>query len=66
MATNIVIDDRLLEAAKRLGGHQTKTATVTEALRECIQRRKQAKIQELFETVEFDPEHDYKRQRRRS
>ncbi len=48
-----------------IGGHRTKKATVTEALREYIQRRKHPKILELFRTVEFDPEYDYKRQRRR-
>jgi len=66
MATNLAIDDRLLDEAQKIGGHRTKKATVTEALQEYIQRRKQAKILELFGTVEFDPAHDYKKQRRRS
>jgi Arc/MetJ family transcription regulator len=66
MVTNVAIDDRLLEEARRIGGHRTKRATVTEALREYIQRRKQMKIVELFETVEIDPKYDYKKQRRRS
>ena len=66
MATNLAIDDRLLEEALRIGGQRTKKATVTEALEEYIQRRKQAKILELFGTVEFDPTYDYKKQRRRS
>jgi len=66
MATNLAIDDQLLEEAQKVGGHRTKKATVTEALQEYIQRRKQAKIRELFGTIEFDPEYDYKKQRRRS
>lgn len=66
MATNVAIDDRLLEEARRIGGQKTKKATVTEALQEYIQRRKQAKIVKLFGTVEFDPTYDYKKQRRRS
>jgi Arc/MetJ family transcription regulator len=66
MATNLALDDRLLEEAQRVGGHRTKKATVTEALQEYIQRRKQAKILELFGTVEFDPRYDYKKQRRKS
>lgn len=66
MPTNLAIDDRLLEEAQRIGGHRTRKATVTEALQEYIQRRKQAKILELFGTVERDPKYDYKRQRRRS
>jgi len=66
VATNLAIDDRLLTEAQRVGGHRTKKATVTEALEEYVQRRKQAKILELFGTVEFDPKYDYKKQRRKS
>jgi len=40
MATNLAIDDRLLEEARRIGGHRKKRATVIEALSEYIQRRK--------------------------
>jgi len=64
-ATNLAIDDGLLTEAQKMGGHRTKKATVTEALLEYIQRRKQAKIVDLFDTVEFDPKYDYKKQRRR-
>lgn len=66
MATNLAIDDRLLEEAQRIGGHRTKKATVTEALEEYIQRRKQARILELFGKVDFDPTYNYKKQRNRS
>jgi len=65
MATNLAIDDRLLEEALRVGGHRTKKATVTEALQEYIQHRKQVKILELFGTVDFDRSYDYKKQRRK-
>jgi Arc/MetJ family transcription regulator len=65
MATNLAIDDKLLEDAVRIGGHRTKKATVTEALKEYIQRRKQAEILALFGTIELDPEYDHKAQRRR-
>jgi CheY-like chemotaxis protein len=50
----LAIDDGLLEEALKLGGHRTKKATVTEALREYIRRRKQLEIVELFGTIEFD------------
>jgi Arc/MetJ family transcription regulator len=66
MATNLALDDRLLEEAQRVGGHRTKKATVTEALHEYIERRKQAKILELFGKVEFDSRYDYKKQRRKA
>jgi Bacterial antitoxin of type II TA system, VapB len=49
-----------------VGGHRTKKATVTEALQEYIQHRKQARILELFGNVDFDPKYDYKKQRRKS
>lgn len=65
MATNLAIDDRLLEQARKAGGHRTKKATVTEALEEYIQRRKQAKIVRLFGTIDFDENYDYKDQRQR-
>ena len=65
MATNLALDDRLLDEAVRVGGKRTKRETVTEALEEYIQRRKQARIADLFGTVEYDPKYDYKRQRRR-
>jgi len=66
MATNLAIDDRLLQEAQRIGGHRTKKATVTEALEEYIQRRKQARILELFGKVDFDATYNYKKQRNRS
>ena len=65
MPTNLDIDDRLLSEAQRIGGHQTKKATVTEALQEYIRHRQQARIVQLFGTVEFDPAYDYKKQRGR-
>ena len=66
VATHLAIDDRLLEEAQRIGGHRTKKATVTEALEEYIQHRKQAKILTLFGTVQLDPKYDYKKQRRKA
>jgi len=63
MATNLALDDRLIEEAKKLGKHRTKKETVTEALREYIQRRKQMEILNLFGRIEYDEEYDYKKQR---
>ena len=65
MATNLDIDEKLLDEALRIGGNRTKKATVTEALQEYIQRRKQQKILKLFGKIEYDPSHNYKEQRRR-
>ena len=66
MATNLAIDDQLLDEALRIGGRRTKKDTVNEALTEYIRRRKQGEVVELFGTIDFDPAHDYKKQRRRS
>ncbi len=66
MATNLAIDDRLIEQAVKLSGHKTKKAAVTEALREYIHRRKQARILKLFGTIDIDPKYNYKRTRSRS
>jgi len=66
MATNLAIDDKLLEEALCIGGHRTKKATVTEALEEYIQRRKQTRVLELFGHIDFDPKYDYKKARWRS
>jgi Arc/MetJ family transcription regulator len=65
MATNLAIDPRLLEDAQKAGNLKTKKDTVNEALREFIQRRKQAEILKLFGTVDFDPDYDHKRGRTR-
>ena len=64
MATNLAIDDKLIEEAIKLGGHKTKKAVVTEALVEYVQRHKQLQLLEMFHTVDFDPDYDYKQQRR--
>ncbi len=64
MPTNLAIDDRLIAEAQKLGHHRTKKDTVTAALDEYIQRRKQQGILSLFGTIEYDPAYDYKRERR--
>jgi Arc/MetJ family transcription regulator len=65
MATNLALDNKLLEEAVRVGGKSTKKDTVTQALQEYIGRRKQARIADLFGTIDYDPKYDYKKQRRR-
>jgi Arc/MetJ family transcription regulator len=64
MATNSQIDDNLILKAVRLGGHKTKKAAVSKALIEYIHQLEQEKILSMFGTVEYDPEYDYKKQRR--
>lgn len=65
VATNIDIDQVLIEEAMKVGGHTTKRAVVIEALQEYIQKRNQLDIIEMFGTVPYDKDYDYKKQRNR-
>jgi len=65
MATNLAIDDQLIEEARSIGQHRTKKGAVTEALQEYIQRRKQVEAIKIFGTIEYDADYDYKKQRRK-
>lgn len=63
MATNLGIDEKLLNQAQKLGGQTTKKATVNEALRRYIEHLRQLKAIESFGKFDWDPEYDYKRSR---
>jgi hypothetical protein len=65
MPTNLALDDTLIEAACRAGGHKTKKEAVTAALAEYVRHREQLRILKSFGTVDFDPTYDYKAERRR-
>jgi Arc/MetJ family transcription regulator len=66
MPTNLAIDDRLIEEARRTGRHKTKKEAVTAALEEYIKYRKRLRILRLMGTIDYDPSYDYKAARRRS
>ncbi len=63
MATNLAIDDSLIDEARRVGNFRTKKEAVTAALDEFIRRRKQLEILDHFGTIDFDPEYDYRKMR---
>jgi Arc/MetJ family transcription regulator len=65
MATNLSLDPELLEKALKVSGEKTKKAAVTKALMEFISRREQRRILELFGTLEWDEEYNYKKERSR-
>lgn len=65
MPSNLAIDDRLLDEARRVGGYKTKRETVNEALREFIRRRQRLELVSLFGTIDYDPKYDHKKERRR-
>ena len=66
MAINLEIDHQLIQEALELGEHRTKRAAVEAALQEYVQRRKQLAITELFGTIEYEDDYDYKQQRHKS
>ncbi len=63
MPTRIEVDHELIEEAQRIGQHQTKKSAVAAALGEYVQRRRQLQIIELFGTIDYDPDYDYKTER---
>ena len=65
MPTNLALDDRLIEEARRAGKHRTKKEAVNAALDAYVRKHKQMRILEAFGTVTFDPAYDYKAERRR-
>ena len=65
MPTNLALDDRMIEEARRIGGHKTKKEAVTAALEEYIKYRKRLRLLDLAGTIDYDPNYDYKAERRR-
>ncbi|BAZ15776.1 hypothetical protein NIES4071_76480 [Calothrix sp. NIES-4071] len=65
MAINIQIDEALIKEALTFDSQQSERDIVEQALREYVQRRKQIKIIDLFETIDYDEDYDYKQQRQK-
>jgi hypothetical protein len=70
MATNLALDDQLIEDARRAGSHKSKKEAVTAALEEYVRKRQQMRILEAFGTFpvdssSVDPAYDYKSERQR-
>ncbi len=63
MATNLKLDDKLIEEAMGLGGHKTKEAAVNAALAEYVSRRSRLRILELEGKIDFAPGWDYRKMR---
>jgi Bacterial antitoxin of type II TA system, VapB len=63
VGTSLNINDALLQEALALDEQTTPDAVVEAALREYIQRRKRLKVLDLFGTIDYDPDYDYKQQR---
>ncbi|OGQ19034.1 MAG: hypothetical protein A2138_10085 [Deltaproteobacteria bacterium RBG_16_71_12] len=65
MATNLAIDEELLARALEVGRLPSKKATVNEALREFIARRKRLKALAAVGTIEFVDDFDAKADRKK-
>ena len=65
MATNLALDQDLLDRAFLVSGEPTKKAAVTRALQEFIARREQRRIAELFGKLDWNSAYDYKAERSR-
>ncbi|MDF5733947.1 MAG: type II toxin-antitoxin system VapB family antitoxin [Rhizonema sp. PD38] len=63
MSINIPIDEALIQEALAVANQQTERDVVEDALREYIQRRKQRMILDLFGTIDYDADYNYKQQR---
>lgn len=61
-----VLDEELIAEARRIGRHISDHDALTTALEEYITRRQQQTVVDLFGTIDYDPEYDYKAQRDRS
>jgi pantothenate kinase-related protein Tda10 len=63
MPTNLNIDDSLIEKAVILGKHKSKREAVNTALEEYVKLRKQMRIKELFNSIDYDKSYNFKKQR---
>lgn len=63
MATNLAIDDKLIERAVTLGHHKSKKEAVTAALNEYIQHKQQQEMLFLFGQIDYQDAYDYKKER---
>jgi Arc/MetJ family transcription regulator len=66
MTTTLEINEKLLAEVHRLSGKRSKQAAVNAVLRDYVERRRQQlKAIELMGQFDWDPNYDYKAERRR-
>ncbi len=66
MATNLALDNRLIEEAVEIGHHPSKKEAVTAALKEYVKARRRLKILDWMGRVEYYDDYDHKNLRRAS
>lgn len=64
MATNLTLDDRLIEEAVEIEHHPSKKAAVTAALKEDVEARRRLKVLDWIGRVEYYDDYDHKKLRR--
>ena len=64
MRTNIVLDDALIERARKLTGIKTKREVIQEALRTLIKLREQSEIRQLRGKLKWEGNLDEQRKSR--
>ena len=65
MATDLSIDQELIERVLKVSGERTQTAAVKKALEEFVARRTQKRLVELMGKLEWDHSYDYRSERSR-
>ncbi len=65
MATNLALDDKLIDQALRLGKHKSKKEAVTAALESYIRQQKRRGFRALIGKVDFHDDFDHRALRRR-
>jgi hypothetical protein len=63
VATNVKLNEKMVEEAVRLGNFKTKQEALNVALSEFVERRNRLRILELAGKIEFRPDWDYKKMR---
>ncbi len=63
---NLQINENLLQEALALSNYKSSNAVIEAALHEYIQHRKQLKVMELFGTIDYDCDYNYKQQRQKA
>ena len=64
MATNLALDDRLIEEAVKIGKHKTKKEAVTAALTEYIKMHQRLAALDLVGKIEYVEGFDYRKLRK--
>jgi Arc/MetJ family transcription regulator len=65
VATNLALDDKLIDEAVKAGNHRTKREAVTAALEEYVKLKRRLGLLEMVGQVDYGPKYDYKAERRR-